>query len=583
LSSGVAEFSGIDTFLRQNEEKELLRLSTAGSVDDGKSTLIGRLLFDSKGVYEDQIAAVKKASVNQSAGTVDFALLTDGLRAEREQGITIDVAYRYFSTPKRKFIIADTPGHEQYTRNMATGASTANLAIILIDARYGVLPQSRRHAYIASLLGIPHIVVAVNKMDLVDFSQEVFESIRRDFAAFAGQLPIRDLHFIPISALLGDNVVERSANTPWFEGSSLLHYLESVHIGADQNLTDMRFAVQYVIRPTLDFRGYAGQVTSGVIRKGDPVMVLPSGRVSRVASIVTYDGEIGRAFAPMSVTICLEDEIDISRGDMLAPPRNPPHVSRRFEASVVWMNQAPLEPKRTYLLKHTTQQLTATITAIRHRVDVNTLEKVEGAQLAMNEIGAVIVETHKPLYFDSYQQNRATGAFILIDAISNETVGAGMINGPEIRPARRKGDLLEGLQFELSRVTPAERHSRAGHRPATLWLSGPEDVAYAVERKLFDRGCLVNVLADEQNPELLAELARISNAAGLITICSVESADSDAREKAREVVGEERFVAIEAAALPPDNVRAADEICRQLESRGYIPEDIGPLTGGAGI
>src|SRR5713226_6615664 len=377
LSAARVAGGGIESFLRQNEEKELLRLSTAGSVDDGKSTLIGRLLYDSKGVYEDQLASVRKATRNITTGGLDLSLLTDGLRAEREQGITIDVAYRYFSTPKRKFIIADTPGHEQYTRNMATGASTANLAIILIDARYGVLPQSRRHAYIASLLGIPHVVVAVNKMDLVDFRQDVFEAIRRDFSGFAGQLPIRDLHFIPISALLGDNVVERSARMPWFEGSSLLHYLETVHIGNDQNLTDMRFAVQYVIRPTLDFRGYAGQVTSGVIRKGDPVMVLPSGRSSRVASVVTYDGELPRAFPPMSVTVTLEHELDISRGDMLVAPHNAPHVSRRFEATLVWMNQAPLELNRPYLIKHTTQQTSSTVLSIRHKVDINTLEKLD--------------------------------------------------------------------------------------------------------------------------------------------------------------------------------------------------------------
>src|SRR6266404_1499967 len=332
-------------FLEQDLNTELLRFTTAGSVDDGKSTLIGRLLHDSKAVYEDQLASVKKSRINRSTGPIDFSLLTDGLRAEREQGITIDVAYRYFATHRRKFIIADTPGHEQYTRNMATGASTANLAIILVDARNGVLPQSRRHAYIASLLGIPHVVVAINKMDLMDFREDVFESIRREFSSFAGQLPIRDLHFIPISALLGDNVVERSARMPWFEGSSLLHYLESVHIGNDNNLTDMRFAVQYVIRPTLDFRGYAGQVTSGVIRKGDPIMALPSGRMSRVASIVTYDGEMPRAFAPMSVTVCLEDELDISRGDMLVSARNLPQISRRFETSLVWMNQTPLELK----------------------------------------------------------------------------------------------------------------------------------------------------------------------------------------------------------------------------------------------
>ena len=580
MSAGVLESSGIDSFLRQNEEKELLRLSTAGSVDDGKSTLIGRLLYDSKGVYEDQIASARKASVNQSAGTLDFALLTDGLRAEREQGITIDVAYRYFSTPKRKFIIADTPGHEQYTRNMATGASTANLAIILVDARNGVLPQSRRHAYIASLLGIPHVVVAINKMDLMDYREDVFESIRREFSIFAGELNIRDLYFIPISALLGDNVVERSARMPWFDGASLLHHLESVHIGSDQNLTDMRFAVQYVIRPTLDFRGYAGQVTSGVIRPGDPVMVLPSGRLSRIASIVTYDGELSRAFAPMSVTVRLEDEIDIGRGDMLVSPRNVPDVSRRFEASLVWMNQAPLEVNRPYLIKHTTQVTSATVAAIRNKVDINSLEKLEAAELRMNEIGGVVVETHKPLFFDAYQRNRATGAFILIDPITNETMGAGMISGPEFREAPRR--VLEGLQFELSRVTPAERYSRAGHRPATVWLTAAPEVAYAAERKLFDRGCLVNVLADEQNPELLAELARISNAAGLITICSVAAADAPALEKAREVVGTDRFVAVESASLPSDSSDAAETICRLLEAGGFIPE-LGDLTGGAGI
>jgi sulfate adenylyltransferase large subunit len=581
LSATVLESSGIDSFLRQNEEKELLRLSTAGSVDDGKSTLIGRLLYDSKGVYEDQIASVRKASVNQSAGSLDFALLTDGLRAEREQGITIDVAYRYFSTPKRKFIIADTPGHEQYTRNMATGASTANLAIILVDARNGVLPQSRRHAYIASLLGIPHVVVAINKMDLMDFREDVFESIRREFSRFAGELNIRDLYFIPISALLGDNVVERSARMPWFDGASLLHHLESVHIGSDQNLTDLRFAVQYVIRPTLDYRGYAGQVTSGVVRKGDPIMVLPSGRTSRVASIDTYDGELSRAFAPMSVTVRLEDEIDIGRGDMLVSPRNVPDVSRRFEASLVWMNQAPLEANRPYLIKHTTQVSSATVATIRHKMDINTLEKLEASELQMNEIGGVLVETHKPLFFDSYQRNRATGAFILIDPITNETMGAGMIGGPEFREAPQR--VLEGLQFELSRVTPAERISRAGHRPATIWLTGAPEVAYAAERKLFDRGCLVNVLADEQNPELLAELARISNAAGLITICSVSAADAASLEKAQEVVGEDWFVAIEAATLPSDSPDAAEAICRLLEERGFIAEQSDPLTGGAGI
>ena len=563
MSSGLLEASNIESFLRQNEEKELLRLSTAGSVDDGKSTLIGRLLYDSKGVYEDQIASVRKASVNQSAGPLDFALLTDGLRAEREQGITIDVAYRYFSTPKRKFIIADTPGHEQYTRNMATGASTANLAIILVDARNGVLPQSRRHAYIASLLGIPHVVVAVNKMDLVGFREEVFDSICREFSAFAGPLAIRDLHFIPMSALLGDNVVERSARMPWFDGASVLHYLESVHIGAEQNLTDMRFAVQYVIRPSPNFRGYAGQATSGVIRKGDPVMVLPSGRTSRVASIVTYDGDMPRAFAPMSVTVCLEDELDISRGDMLVPPRNLPHVSRRFETSLVWMNEKPLELNRPYLVKHTTQASSGTVIAIRHKVDINTLENVDAAELRMNEIGVVVMETHKPLFFDPYRANRATGALILIDPISNETLAAGMIVGPEIVAPRQ---LTGEAPVDLTRVTAAERYSRTRHWPATVWLAGGPEIAYALERKLFDRGCGVHVLPGGQ-----AEIAKVSNDAGLIAICPV-AADPERMRKAGDAVGSERFLAVDAAMLPVNPSEAADAICRLLEARGIIPE-----------
>jgi len=364
----------IEGFLKQNEEKDLVRLSTAGSVDDGKSTLIGRLLYDSKGVYEDQIASAKKASTNQTAGTIDFSLLTDGLRSEREQGITIDVAYRYFSTPKRKFIIADTPGHEQYTRNMATGASTADLAIILVDARNGVLPQSRRHLFIATLLGIRHIVVAVNKMDLMDFGQGVFQQVRADFLRFAEQLPIGDLTFVPISALDGDNVVTRSRRMLWHTGPSLLEYLETVKVVRDRAFDSMRFPVQYVIRPNLDFRGFAGQVASGVIRPGDPVMVLPSGRTTRVKSISTYDGDLPQAFPPLSVTLCLEDEVDISRGDMLVPPQHPPHVARRFEAMMVWMNQKPLDPGRGYLIKHTTQQVGATVTAVRHRVNINTLD-----------------------------------------------------------------------------------------------------------------------------------------------------------------------------------------------------------------
>src|SRR5215469_5760596 len=426
MSQATAELSVLDRAVPATQT-ELLRFTTAGSVDDGKSTLIGRLLYDSKGVYEDQLASVRKATRNVTTGGLDLSLLTDGLRAEREQGITIDVAYRYFATPKRKFIIADTPGHEQYTRNMATGASTANLAVILIDARYGVLPQSRRHAYIATLLGIPHLMVTVNKMDLVDYREEVFTTIREEFTQFAQQLKARDLHYIPISALKGDNVVERSTRMPWYTGPTLLEHLETVPIAEDRNFADMRFPVQYVIRPNLDFRGFAGQVASGVIRHGDSVTVLPSGRSSRVKSIVTRDGDLEEAFTPMSVTVCLEDEIDISRGDMLVHSPNLAHAGRRFDATIVWMNQKPLVPNRPYVIKQATQVAQARVREIRSRIDVNTLERQEADELGLNEIGVVAVEAQRPLFFDPYRRNRGTGSFILIDPITNETLGAGMI------------------------------------------------------------------------------------------------------------------------------------------------------------
>jgi sulfate adenylyltransferase large subunit len=501
-------------WLAADAQTELLRLTTAGSVDDGKSTLIGRLLYDTKGVYEDQLASVRKATRNLTTNGLDLSLLTDGLRAEREQGITIDVAYRYFSTPRRKFIIADTPGHEQYTRNMATGASTANLAIILIDARYGVLPQSRRHAFIASLLGIPHIVVAVNKMDLVDFREDVFTGIRDEFAAFARQLEIRDVKFIPLSALDGDNVVRRSRRTPWHRGPSLLEHLETVPIANDRNLVDMRFPVQYVIRPDLDFRGFAGQIASGVIHRGDPVTVLPSGRASRVKSIVTWDGELDEAFSPMSVTVCLEDEIDISRGDMLAPPDNLPHDGRRFEGHLVWMNEKPIEPHRPYLLKHTTQTVQARVREIRHRVAIHTLDPVSADRLHLNEIGLVSVETQRPLFFDPYRRNRATGSFILIDPITNETVGAGMIVA------------AGGAEPSTGRVTSAEREAARGHKAAVVTLPhGCGNFAYALERLLFDRGCLVHVVEQPQN---LAQAIRTSTAAGMVTVVVLSTAEDNA-------------------------------------------------------
>jgi sulfate adenylyltransferase large subunit len=459
---------------------ELLRFTTAGSVDDGKSTLIGRLLYDSKTVYEDQLASVRKATTNRTTKGLDLSLLTDGLRAEREQGITIDVAYRYFSTPRRKFIIADTPGHEQYTRNMATGASTANLAIVLIDARYGVLPQSRRHAYIASLLGIPHLVVAVNKMDLVDYRHDVFLKIREDFKSFARQMRLPDVQFIPLSALEGDNVVKRSARMDWYNGPSLLEHLETLPLTQDYNLEDLRFPVQYVIRPDLDFRGFAGQVASGVIRRGDTVQVLPSGKTSRVKSLVTFDGELQEAFAPMAVTVRLEDELDVSRGDMLVHPDNLPRTTRRFEANLVWMNEKPLEPHRPFLLKHTKQTIQARVRAIRHRTDVNSLEKAPAGQLRLNEIGLVAVECQRPIFCDPYERNRQTGSFILIDPISNDTVAAGMITG-------------EAGAAPTGPVTDEERRARIGHKPRLLLLPKIDaETAAQLERRLFDRGYLVH-------------------------------------------------------------------------------------------
>lgn len=407
---------------------DLLRFTTAGSVDDGKSTLIGRLLYDSQTVFEDQLAGIRKATRNQANGGLDLSLLTDGLRAEREQGITIDVAYRYFSTPRRKFIIADTPGHEQYTRNMATGASTAHLAIVLIDARHGVLAQSRRHAYIATLLGIRHLVIAVNKMDLVEYREEVFRSICADFSAFAAQIGSPPgMQFIPLSALCGDNVVHRSSRMRWYEGPALLEHLETAPAAEESNHVGLRLPVQYVIRPSQDFRGLAGQLASGTVRRGDAVTVLPSGRETRVRSIVTRDGELEEAFAPMSVTVRLEQELDVSRGDMLVAPADPPQSARRFDATLVWMNQKPAVAGRPYLLKHTTQTLQARIVEIRHRVDIHTLAAQPAGELQLNEIGAVVVEAQRPLFIDPYRRNRFTGSFILIDPLSNETLGAGMI------------------------------------------------------------------------------------------------------------------------------------------------------------
>lgn len=411
---------------------EILRFATAGSVDDGKSTLIGRLLYDAKGIFEDQLEAVERTSRERGEGYTNLALLTDGLRAEREQGITIDVAYRYFATPKRKFIIADTPGHIQYTRNMVTGASTADLALVLIDARKGVLEQSRRHAFLASLLGVPHLVLCVNKMDLVDYDEAVFEQIKSEFRDFAARLRVHDLTFIPISALHGDNVVEKSENMPWYKGSTLLHTLEEVHIASDRNLIDPRFPVQYVIRPMddewHDYRGYAGQVASGVFRKGDDVMVLPSGFTSTIAEIETMDGPVEEAFSPMSVTIRLNDEIDISRGDMLCRVNNQPSISQDVEAMMCWMSEQPLDPGSFYRIKHTTREARVKIQEVLYNLDINTLHRnTDIHTLALNEIGRVKMRSTLPLFTDSYEKNRVTGGFILIHEATNNTVAAGMI------------------------------------------------------------------------------------------------------------------------------------------------------------
>jgi sulfate adenylyltransferase large subunit len=493
-------------YLKMHENKELLRFVIVGSVDDGKSTLVGRLLHDLNAVYEDQLAAVKRASSMEGAA-IDFSLFTDGLAAEREQGITIDVAYRYFATPKRKFIVADTPGHVQYTRNMVTGASTADVGVILIDARLGVLQQSRRHAYIASLLGIPHLLVAVNKMDLRDYSREVFEQICDEFRAFCSSLSFRDVTFVPVSALKGENVVESGAqNLPWYEGPTVLAFLERVPISGDRNLDDFRYPVQYVLRPNLNYRGFAGQIASGVVKKGDAVMVLPSGKTSRVAAIDTYEGELAQAFSPQSVTLRLEDEIDCSRGDMLVHPENRPRMQRTFDADVVWMHERPLDPKRSYLLKHTTRTLRMQVDRVQWKVDLEKLEQVQSETLGLNEIGRLSLTCHEPIYCDAYRRNRATGSFVIVDSLSNNTVGAGMI-------------VDAGAAEEPETKTPA-----AEIVPKIVSVRGPlqkaRELAFALERSLFERGRATCVLSRaETSPDALAAAARALSDAGVFVVC----------------------------------------------------------------
>ena len=571
----IAEL-GIEGYLEHYRSKGLLRVLTCGSVDDGKSTLIGCMLYESGSVAVDQLAELKRDSANFGEDDeVDYSLLLDGLQAEREQGITIDVAYRYFSTDKRKFIIADTPGHVQYTRNMATGASTADLAIILVDARKGVLDQTRRHAFIASLLGIRHVVVAVNKMDLVDYSERVFEKIREEIVGFCAKLNMTDLHFIPVSAKVGDNVVRRGKNIDWYQGGPLLDYLETVNIASDRNLIDLRFPIQYVIRPDLDFRGYAGTVSSGVVRRGDEVVALPSGKRSRIRSIHTWEGELDEAFAAMAVTLTLEDEIDISRGDVLVHPNNAPRVTAEPEAMIVWMDETPLEPGTSYLVKQASVEVPAVVRDLRYRIDIHSMHREQTESLGLNEIGRIALSTSRPLAIDGYRKNRSMGAFVLIDRMSNATVGAGMFVDRTtvdraLDPRRVSADagtnVREGLRSP-SLVGAGERSRRLGHGAFTIWLtglprSGKSSIARGLEKALFEIGCTSVVLDGEgvrrglnsdlgfsardreENLRRGAEVARLLNEQGLIAIAAFVSPLDVHRQRANEVIGEGSLVGV---------------------------------------
>lgn len=592
-------------YLEQHERKELLRFITCGSVDDGKSTLIGRLLYDSKMLYEDHIAQLESESKvhGTTGGGFDPALVTDGLRAEREQGITIDVAYRYFSTAKRKFIIADTPGHEQYTRNMATGASTADLAIILIDARHGVLTQTKRHSFIVSLLGIRHVVVTINKMDLVNYSQERFDTICNDYKEFVSRLDLPDLHFIPLAALHGENVVDPSPNMPWYRGSTLMSFLESVYIGSDRNFEDFRLPIQYVNRPNLDFRGFCGTLASGIVRQGDEIMVLPSKRTSRIKRIVTHDGDQTEAFCPQSVTLVLEDEVDCSRGDMIVRPGNLPRIGNAFDATLVWLSADAMLPGKTYLFKHTTQTVAGQIDSLRYRVDVNTLHRSPAPDLQLNEIGRCSVTLTQPIYFDPYRRNRTTGAFIIIDRLTNATIGAGMISDRDA--ARQRMAAWENEEHasedptQRSDVSSEERSARFGQKPVTLLFTGltgtgKSSIARGVERTLFDRGRAVTVLDGElvrrgvnvdlgysteyrtENLRRSAHIAKLFNDSGLICLAAFIAPSQTIRDRVASVVGKDRFLVI--------HCTADDATRRQRDSKGrYADADSGKLQNFPGI
>jgi bifunctional enzyme CysN/CysC len=584
-------------------QMDLLRFTTAGSVDDGKSTLIGRLLYDTKSIFEDQLAAIEDATRRRGETGVNLALLTDGLRAEREQNITIDVAYRYFATPRRKFIIADTPGHIQYTRNMVTGASTAELAIVLVDARKGVLTQSKRHGFIASLLGIPHVVVAVNKMDLVEYDRAVFERIVDEYRSFAEKLDIKNLVFIPVSALEGDNVVTHSPRMDWYDGGTLLHHLETVNVGSDRNLIDFRFPVQYVVRPHQDYRGFAGRVASGTIMPGEEVVVLPNGHSTRIKSIDIHEASLPEAAAGDSVVLTIEDEIDISRGDMIVRRLNVPTISNRFEAMLCWLNEQAFDPNTPYVMVHTSRQVQAFVSKVVYRIDVDTLHRDQVNTLGLNDIGRVEITCAKPIFFDPYQANHATGSFVLVDPFTNVTVGAGMIRG-EVKtadevfgePEDRKSPDVVWQDWNVPRT---ERELKNGHRAVVLWLtglsgSGKSTIGRQLERALFEAGCQTMLLDGDQlrhglsgdlgfeandrreNIRRAAEVARLFYEQGSIVICTFVSPFAADRERARKLIPGNGFLEI--------FVDCDMDECRRRDPKGlYAKAERGEIPNFTGI
>ena len=568
-----------EQFLSQHLERDLLRFTTAGSVDDGKSTLIGRLLYDSKAIYDDQLQSIQQSKLNRSTGPMDFSLLTDGLRAEREQGITIDVAYRYFTTARRKFIIADTPGHEQYTRNMATGASTADAAVVLVDARKGVLPQSRRHATIAALLGIPHIIAAVNKMDLVDYSEEVFRSVEADLQELALQISpsgAQTIHCIPISALEGENVVTRSTKIPWYTGPSLLEYLEEIPIADSNSPEAFRFPVQYVIRPDDSFRGFAGQIIAGSVRPGDRVVALPSKQKTRVRSIVTFDGPLSQAGTGSSVTLQLENELDLSRGDLLVSEEGLPNIARKFTANVVWLHATPLDSQKRWIMRQATDEVRVQATKIRSRIDVNTMERPLASHLGLNDIGIVEFEATRNLSFDLYSQNRNSGSFILIDPLTNATVGAGMITENLEKTARRTDRKLAGVGSQVEKtaeplptapVAISERVHRSGHHPGAVWLGARSSLAAPLERALFEAGLHVVVIEDVQHPGEWSEgLVRGLYSAGMIVLYSSHQ-------------GQEQKKKLLSSAIQPDRILDVDALSRDAVDASLLQQIVAWVEG----